>query len=46
VHGLAELLMSGAIEHMGLSDGSPAAIARLVTGDIMQGLERAGGSGA
>lgn len=44
VHGLADLLMSGAVFKMGLADGAPADVAALVTRQVIVGL--AGGPGA
>jgi Tetracyclin repressor-like, C-terminal domain len=38
VHGLADLLMSGAAHRMGLADGSVEAIARQVTANVIAGL--------
>jgi AcrR family transcriptional regulator len=39
VHGLADLLMSGAAQHMGIADGDPADLARALTDDLMRGFE-------
>lgn len=38
VHGLADLLMSGAAQRMGLADGTVEAIARQVTANVIAGL--------
>ena len=39
VHGLADLLMSGAADRMGLADGSVEDIARQVTANVISGLK-------
>lgn len=41
VHGLADLLMSGAAYRMGLADGSVEAVARQVTDNVISGLRTA-----
>lgn len=38
VHGLADLLMSGAAHRMGLADGTVETVARQVTADVIAGL--------
>jgi hypothetical protein len=43
VHGLAELLVSGAAQHMGIADGEPADLARTVTSDVMRSFSVAVG---